>query len=406
MSTVGWLVAAVAVASALALPFSRGAAMVLALTPFMNAYGAAAATAVVVGRWAIMDLSSRKISRSHLRWLCTVVAFVLGAVVLSGLVAQDLLRFASESAQWLVGVGLFCAVLVGGRGAHERPVILGMVAGGLAMALAHVFMRTLELTVDETAVMPFMISTDNNYAALYALVALVILPAHPSAKISTPIYLLISAMGVMVTILQDSRAQMLIAGGVMGMVVLLRHLKPRVALATLGIAAALVAFVAAHYLRESLFSSQSLVSLANFQTNFSNLERLGLLLHSMDFFSSNPLGAGLGASSSVFPDSPFTIGSYPSPHNTFALMIVESGWWGLFAYLAGTCALLFIGARDCLAGRAFGIAAMAAVGLSVVDAVFFNGSVSLVFWLLMAYIVRNSSAENGERIPMQFQRVV
>lgn len=404
MTAIGWLVAMIAAAGALALPFSRGAQFVLALAPFSNAYGAAGATVLVLLRWAFTELPGLSMSRITLQKVSVALGFLVGAVIISGFVADDLLRLASESAQWVIGVGLFCAIVIGGREPHERPILMGMVYGGVALAFAHLFMRVFGLPVDALAVMPFMVSEGNNYAALYALVALVILPAHPAMRLSTPAYLVLAAIGIMVTVLHDSRAQMVIGGGVIAMVILLRRFTPRVALGTAAAGALVLVVVAMQFLRESLFSSTSVVSLANFQTNYSNLERLGLMIHSFVFFAAHPAGAGLGASSDVFPNSAFTIGSYPTPHNTLALLIVEIGWWGLIAYVVGAGLLLRAGLRDCLAGQPFGIAAIAAVGLSIIDAVFFNGSVSLVFWVLMAFALRGDVAERRERVPMIFCR--
>jgi len=404
MAALGWLVAMIAAAGALALPFARGGQFVLALTPFSNAYGAAGATALVLLRWALFEMPGRSISRGALRKISVALGFLVGAIIISSFVSDDLLRLASESAQWIIGVGLFCAIVVGGREPHERPILMGMIAGGVALAFTHFALRALEISVDAFAVMPFMISEGNNYAALYALVALVILPAHPAARLSTPVYLALATIGIAVTVLHDSRAQMAIGGGIVVMVVLLRHLKPRVALATVAVGGLALILIAAQFLRESLFSNSSVVSLANFQTNYSNLERLGLLLHSLDFFSTHPVGAGLGASSDVFPSSPFTVGTYPSPHNTFALLIVEIGWWGLIAYVVGVLVLLRTGIRACLRGQPFGVAAIASVGLSIIDAMFFNGSVSLVFWLLLAFILRGEDVERHARVPMIFYR--
>lgn len=402
MTVVGWLIALIAVAGALVLPFARGAPFVLALTPFANAYGAAASVAAVLLHWALLELPGVSIPRRVLQKAAIVVAFLACSLTVSFFVADDLLRLASESVQWLIGVGWFCALIIGGREPHERAVIMGMIVGGVALALAHVLMRVLELQVDEYAVMPFMVTDNNNYAALFVMVALVMLPAHPAARSSTTTYLMLASLGIVVTILQDSRAQTLMAAGVVGVVLLLRHLKPRVALVAAGVAGVGALAAMLMFLRESMFSANSLASLANFQTNFSNLERLGLILHSVDFFSTHPLGAGLGASSDVFPSSPFTIGSYPTPHNTFAMLIVEIGWLGLSAYILGVVALLRAGVRDCLSGEPYGIVALATVGLSIIDAVFFNGSVSLVFWLLLAFTMGVTRAERRGRIPMHF----
>jgi hypothetical protein len=406
MAAFGWLMALIAAVGALALPFSRGSAFVLAITPLANAYGAAAAIGLVLVRWAVFELPTKSIPREVWPKVLLATGFLAGALVLSFLVADDLIRLASESVQWIVGVGWFCALLIGGREAHERPVILGLMTGGVILAFAHVVMRLLDISVDEFAVLPFMISHGNNYAALYALVALVVLPMHPAVRLSTPAYLFIAALGILVAALHDSRAQMLLGAGTVGVVLLLRYLRPGTAILLVAVSLAATLALALNFMSESMFSASSLASVANFQTNYSNLERLGLILHSIDFFQANPFGAGLGASSEVFPDSPYTIGSYPTPHNTFAMMIVEIGWWGLVAYVIGVVALLRIGIRTCLAGNPFGMAALSAIALSIVDAVFFNGSLSLLFWLLLAFSVRSAPDEKRERIPMLFSRGV
>jgi hypothetical protein len=404
VSALGWLVALIAAVGALALPFARGVSLVLALTPFANAYGSAAATAIVVARWCIVELPGRTMTRPVIRKVVASLLFLLSAIVVSGFVAGDLLRLASESAQWVIGVGLFIALVIGGRSPHEASLVRSLIAGGALLAGAHILMRTFGIHVDDSATLPFMISDGNNYAALFLLVALVILPAHPAARISTPAYLSLAVLGFTGIVLHDSRAQEFIACMVVGGVLLLRHTTPRVAIATVMAGAAIVMVVLLHFLRESFFSNSSVLSLANFQTNYSNLERLGLILHSLQFFAANPLGAGLGASSDVFPNSPFTIGSYPTPHNTFAQLIVELGWLGLIAYVTGMIVFVRAGIRDCLAGQPFGIAALAAVGLSVIDAVFFNGSVSLLFWVLLGLVQGSAATYRGARIPMLFER--
>lgn len=404
MNLVGWLVALLAVAGALTLPFSRGASFVLALTPFANAYGAAASVGAVLLRWALLELPGVSVPPRVLHKAAIAFGFLVCALATSFLVADDLPRLLSEGAQWLIGVVWFCALVIGGREPHERAVITGAITGGVALALAHVLMRVLEFQVDESSVMPFMVTNSNNYAALAVLVSLVMLPAHPAARISTTTYLLLASLGIMVAILQEARAQTVMAAGVVGVVLLLRNVKPRIALAVAGIAGAGALAAVLVFLRESMFSADSVVSLANFQTNFSNLERIGLILHSLDFFSTHPMGAGLGASSDVFPTSPFTIGSYPTPHNTFAMLIVEIGWLGLIAYIFAVAVLLRTGMRACLSGEPFGIASFAAVGLSVIDAVFFNGSVSLQFWMLLAFTMGTTQTDQRRQIPMYFCR--
>src|SRR4029079_15028259 len=98
-----------------------------------------------------------------------------------------------------------------------------------------------------------------------ALVALVIMPAHPAARLSTPAYLALAALGVAVIELQDSRSQTVIAGAVIAGVVLLRHMSPRLALTTALGASLVLVFVLLNFMRESLFSNSSVLSLANVQ---------------------------------------------------------------------------------------------------------------------------------------------
>jgi hypothetical protein len=385
------------------MPFSRGAPFLLALAPFSNAYGGAAATTIVLLRWAVLELPSKSLPRPVLIKVGLAIGFLAGAVTISGFVTDDLMRLASESAQWIIGIGWFCALVIGGDEEHERLVILGTAAGGIALTLAHVLMRAFQTPVDEFAVMPFMLTYGNNYAALFALVALVILPAHPAAHLATPSYVVLASLGLLMTLMEEARSQTAVGAGVILAVVLLRHFRPRFALTLVVFGGSAVIVAMLWFLRDSLYSNASVISLVNFQTNFSNLERLGLLIHSVVFFAAHPFGAGIGASSDIFPSSPFTIHSYPSPHNTFALMIVEIGWWGFIAYVVGVACLIRNGVRDCLAGNPFGIAALAAVAVSVLDAMFFNGSVSLVFWLLLAFVARDTDANRG-RIPMVFYR--
>ena len=118
--------------------------------------------------------------------------------------------------------------------------------------------------------------------------------------------------------------------------------------------------------------------------SYSNLERLALLLTSVQLFIENPSGYGLGSTSSLFANSFLTSGSYPHPHNALAMFIVELGVVG------GALYLVLLMRLAAIAWRAFGqlslrpmeatfalSMAAAVTAMTVYEAVFFNGSLAV-----------------------------
>ncbi len=114
-------------------------------------------------------------------------------------------------------------------------------------------------------------------------------------------------------------------------------------------------------------------------TNFSDLERVGLLVASWRLFAERPwFGWGWGSVDSLIPQVPETTLSYPHPHNTYAHFAVELGLPGLLLILTLYAALGFKGIalahrRDPRAGLAWLLAVSLAV-MSMVDDIFYGAS--------------------------------
>ena len=147
-------------------------------------------------------------------------------------------------------------------------------------------------------------------------------------------------------------------------------------------------------LGSALGITQMLTSLFDFSGyNFSNLERLALLLNSYELFMANPLGYGIGSSSELFSNTPFTEGAYPHPHNTLAMFAVELGVVGIVLYLTLSVSLLFLGYRgfksismDPRLGSFCMLASVAILSSTLYTALFFNGALALSVFSFLGLI--------------------
>jgi hypothetical protein len=380
-----WIPGALAAAAALLMPFRHGLAALLLLMPLSNSYASAGAAAILLMRWSLVQLPRAQLSRIRAFVALATVGLLGAAIVQSLLVSSDLARLGSESVQWLLGVGLFLAVLIE-RLRPSDPLISGAFCTGAALlALTQLVLRSLEIEVPEEAATSLLRTDANNYTALFVLFGLVIVPLTCMPQLRGIFLALLVAAGFASIWFNESRGMLAVGIGVVSLWVAMRIMRPLQALALGGIALGIGAVAAFVFLREAFFDPSSLLSVGNFETNFSNLERLGLILHSVEFFLSNPLGAGIGASSDIFPNSPFTVGSYPTPHNTLAMLMVELGWLGVILYAAIIGLLATCAARNVYQGRPDVIQHAALFAATVFDAVLFNGSVALVFWLLLAF---------------------
>ena len=136
-----------------------------------------------------------------------------------------------------------------------------------------------------------------------------------------------------------------------------------------------------------IYDPNSIFSILNFENNFSNLERLNLLLYSFQLFISNLWGYGLGSSYDIFVNNPVTINEhYPHPHNTLAFLAVELGVIGvwLYIYFFYSMYLSIKKTIDMQISKFIFNISLALFLFSVVDVIFYNGVLMLIVFLLYA----------------------
>lgn len=135
------------------------------------------------------------------------------------------------------------------------------------------------------------------------------------------------------------------------------------------------------------YGSQSILSVFDFERNFSNSERLMLLKLSFDLFLENYVGHGLGSSYALMVNNSYTVNAhYPHPHNTLAFMMVELGVVGIFIYFLYVYNIFksALSTKD-VKTRQYKFALLSCVlFVSMVDVLFYNGIFTLFFWLVYA----------------------
>ena len=276
----------------------------------------------------------------------------------------------------------------------------------LLLAVVQLSLKWLDLSPDETSATP-MLSPTNNYVSILALFGLVVLPiALPTAfspKLRWPmICLAFAAM-----YFNDSRAAivLIVATVAFSFVISIRGVR---ALLTLGVVVvAIVASAMAFFIRAALYDPTSIGSLMDFQTNFSNLERIGILIYARELFNAAPLGSGIGPSSDLFVANPYTIGAYPDAHNMLAMLAVELGWLGVVAYAVLFAYLTSEAWRLLMRWDAASLLPAVLLLNTFYDALLFNGVLAVFFWIFLAIVVNSTRSTHAERrnsIPMIFQR--
>jgi O-antigen ligase len=387
MSVVFLLVGLMAAAVAALVPFRMGLTALILLLPFSNVYAFAVAVLVLLARWLATDARERQMNVARAQGVLLICAVVFMAVFESAFTSDDLLRLGTETSQWALALGLLAITVLSLDGNLEKSIVRSFAVSGVVLGIVQIAGTAAGLQTPEEDVTPFFMVGESNYTALFAMFALVALP------LSLPEYvggrrnlMLLVSSGFLVIFLNESRAQLAVALLLLFIYLLCRIARTWVFVLLSLVVPGLVAVAGLVTVQQGLYNPQSLGSLFNFDTNYSNLERLGLLLHAVELFLANPIGYGIGSSSDLFLNSPYTVGSYPTPHNTLAMLIVEWGVLGLAAYLLLmgyllTKAIGFYARRDTRA-----ILPVALFASTVLDAVFFNGSVAILFWLAFALL--------------------
>lgn len=242
----------------------------------------------------------------------------------------------------------------------------------------------------------FVTPVENNYAAIYILLFGVALPSSQmfsrnQGRILYPVSIM---LGMAAIHYHTSRASMVAALACLAMVVAIGRTRLSTAfrmlfLLTTGLAGAF------YMLRgEDLYDPDSVASLVNFDSNFSNIQRLQYLRAAGHSLVNFPLGQGIGTASAYFTHNTFTEMESPTPHNTAALLATEMGVLGLVSYILmvlyllghGLSTLLLRCRQPMAQRRLFIILPLILFMVSVYDAVFFNGGLTAIFFLAAATV--------------------
>jgi O-antigen ligase len=262
-------------------------------------------------------------------------------------------------------------------------------------------LRLAGIEIPEDSGTSLLLTEPSNYTALFVLFGLVVTPLIAEEFSNRPkVVVVLGALGLFGIWFNDSRSMLLV--GVALCAIRLAELRPAItaAASAVGVAAVVTSPIV---LNDLLYDSNSVFSIGNFQTNFSNLERLGLIVHSVYYFADHPFGGGIGSSSDIYASSPYTIGSYPTAHNTLAMLMVELGWLGVVFYLALVILLVALGVRFFRRRNPAVVLAAALFPVTVLDAVFFNGAISIVFWTFLGFLVAEIQ-QRSDRHVFVFER--
>lgn len=313
-------------------------------------------------------------SGSAFRWLTEVIQLGIGLLALLILRASVL----NQRDLRLVAIGFFAAA-----------VVLSIYS--VSRGLTGVSLNTRSLISPHPA----------NYAALVILFGLLTFASGLTSAYSrrhAPVTVLMSVFLLLGIYYNESRASL--AVGLLSLA-LLSVLRGRLlaALTVFRVTAIAIIVVAAAagvvVVMPDLLISQMFASTVDFGgRNFSNMERVFLLLQSIELFQSQPMGHGVGSTSNLFSVSLLTQESYPHPHNTLAMFAVELGVIGIVIY-ALILSALFTAFRQGIQGvhnrpefvTRFMLVAPVAFGLATVyEAIFFSGTLALMCYLFLGFI--------------------
>ena len=253
-------------------------------------------------------------------WLC--YSFIVGTVKYNT-------AFVSEFIQLTLSIMLLFYIYNSINNKEEfYKNIKYLMYSGILLCLIKVVIDVFELNISTSA---FIDYKTNNYASFYILITTVVTPL---LIIKKKLYCILTILlGVYVISINDSRANLIIA-----LLLIAKEFISFKSYFLKFIVICLFSYVFYYFYNafdsSSLFDNTSLYSVLNFENNFSNLERLNLIMYSFDLFNLNLLGNGLGSSFDLFFNNKVTVNNhYPHPHNTLAFLAVELGVVGILIYL-------------------------------------------------------------------------
>lgn len=271
----------------------------------------------------------------------------------------------------------------------KESTMKSILFSGILLCLFEISIFSFGISIDTNA---FAGITPHNYASFFIVFSTIIIPFYVIRNLS--LRYLIILIGFITLVLNAGRAMQIVAIAIIGMQLFfsdkksLKNFIKSFLLILFLIAVSLV--VDLNQLQEQSFNPNSLFSVINFENNFSNLERLNLLIMSYDLFIERPYGHGIGSSASLFINNLYTeVQHYPHPHNTLAFMAVELGIIGIFIYLY----LIFIIFRryrylkNIHEKNLLRNSLLCFFCFSVVEPVFYNGLLTIIVAMFLGFIL-------------------
>jgi O-antigen ligase len=311
----------------------------------------------------------------------------LGYGLLSGIINPSI-GFVSEYFQLVLSCMLLLYIYQVIDSEYQLYVTIKyIVYSGVLLAFIEIAIFIFGLGLDTLS---FISTKSDNYTSFYLLIATVNLPLLFLRK--NWVYALVVPLGLLAIYINQSRAMIVLA-----MLLILREVFHHASIYT-RLVTSLLFMLIAYYMYINIYDSlvhdpNSLFSIFDFDNNFSNLERLKLLIHSYNIFLEQPYGHGLGSSYELFTSNPLTVKDiYPHPHNALAFLSVELGIVGVFLYIYFFLSLFKSSSviQDKQIRRMCGNSSLALLFFSFVDAVFYNGVLMLIVFMLVGIILSAS----------------
>lgn len=302
--------------------------------------------------------------------------------------------FITEYIQLLLAV-LFVVYIYHTISSKERLfyIVKLMVFSGVLLALFEIFIFIFSLDLDSMA---FIGKKADNYSAFYLVVSTIVIPLflHKNNKF----YTLVILCGLFAIYINESRAMLLLAL----LIIVKDFLLFRFVIFKVLISVIFVLIYKFTFFDSTLIQNpDSVFSVLNFESNFSNLERMKLLQYSYELFINNFYGYGLGSSHEIFVNNVFTVnGFYSHPHNTLAFLSVELGVVGVFIYIYFFYSLykgISLLSDPDLKSFAFNMFLVLFL-YSLVDAIFYNGLLTLIIFLCYGIVMVTKRHNLGSSI--------
>ena len=295
----------------------------------------------------------------------------------------------SELFQLILAITLFNSIY-NYINSEERlnRIMDGLMYSGIFLALIESIIFFGNLNIVNSS---FIGSDVENYTAFYVLVTCSAIPLYRLKNNYTKFVVL--AIAFFAITLNQSRAALLIF---YILIAAYFYLNTRNKLLVTFVAFLGLASFSVYQLNSiDLYDNKSIYSLLNLDNNFSNLERIALIQYAYEVFQSSPEGHGIGSATEITALNPYTVLEYPHPHNTLALFMIEQGILGVLIYISifASCFRQISLAPKKIKDLMY-LLLLVVLLLSLADAIFYNGSLTLLFFMVLGLITASSKLED------------